>query len=148
MSKLEMLSELLVNELTDFEKDVNRLEDSITKAENLQVKFDTEPVEGLVSKLQNYGRQEEHSRREYLQNLQSSLAQAKIYPKWAVISFFVLVILSCVLSFYTYTVKSDAIEKEKAAYAKGEAAASEYINLYLSENPNALESYKKWADSK
>ena len=148
MSKLEMLSELLVNELTDFEKDVSRLEDSITKAENLQVKFDTEPVEGLISKLQNYGRQEEHSRQQYLQNLQSSLADAKIYPKWAVISFFVLVILSCVLSFYTYTVKSDAIEKEKAAYAKGEAAASEYINLYLSENPKALESYKKWADSK
>ncbi len=148
MSKLEMLSELLVNELTDFEKDVNRLEDSITKAENLQVKFDTEPVEGLISKLQNYGRQEEHSRQQYLQNLQSSLAQAKIYPNWAVISFFVLLVLSCLLSIYTYTLKSDAIEKEKVAYAKGEAAASEYINLYLSENPKALEQYKRWADSK
>ncbi|MFK7811878.1 MAG: DUF6730 family protein [Maribacter sp.] len=148
MNKLEMISELLVNELTDFEKDVNRLEDSITKAENLHVKFDTEPVEGLISKLQNYGRQEESSRREYLQSLQSSLAQAKIYPNWAVISFFVLVVLSCVLSFYMYSVKSDANENEKEAYLKGEAAATEYINLYLSENPNALEQYNKWAETK
>ncbi|GAB5473910.1 MAG: hypothetical protein Mars2KO_20090 [Maribacter sp.] len=147
MSKLEMLSELLVNELTDFEKDVNRLEDSITEAKSLQVKFDIEPVEGLISELQNYGRQEERSRQQYLKNLQSSLSQAKIYPNWAVISFFVLVVLSCVLSFYAYTVKSDAIENEKTAYTKGEAAATEYINLYLSENPKALESYKKWAES-
>ncbi len=148
MSKLEMLSELLVNELTDFEKDVNRLEDSITEAKSLKVKFDTKPVEGLISKLQNYGRQEERSRQQYLQNLQSSLAQAKIYPNWAVISFFVLVVLTSILGFYTYTMKSVAIENEKTAYAKGEAAATEYINLYLSENPKALENYKKWADSK
>ena len=147
MSKLEMISELLVNELTDFEKDVNRLEDSITKAENMQVKFDIKPVEGLISKLQNYGRQEENSRNEYLRSLQLSLNQAKIYPSWAVISFFVLVVLSCLLSFYSYTVKSDATENEKAAYAKGETAATEYINLYLSENPKALDSYKKWAES-
>ena len=143
-----MISELLVNELTDFEKDVNRLEDSITKAENLQVKFDTEPVEGLISQLQNYGRQEENSRLEYLQSLQLSLKQAEIYPNWAVISFFVLVVLSSVLCFYTYTIKSNAVENEKEAYAKGETAATEYINLYLSENPKALESYKKWAESK
>ena len=148
MSKLEMISELLVNELTDFEKDVNRLEDSITKAENMQVKFDIKPVEGLISKLQNYGRQEENSRHEYLQSLQVSLKQAKIYPNWAVISFFMLVVLSCALCFYTYTIKSNATENEKAAYEKGETAATEYINLYLRENPKALERYKKWAESK
>ncbi|WP_289037700.1 DUF6730 family protein [uncultured Zobellia sp.] len=148
MSKLEIISELLVNELTDFEKDVNRLEDSIAKAENLQVKFDTKPLEGLISKLQKYGRQEEHSRNEYLQHIQSSLEQAKIYPNWAVVSFFALVVFSCVLSFYTYSVKTNAVENEKAAYKRGEMAATEYINLYLSENPKALESYKKWADSK
>jgi len=148
MSKLEMISELLVNELTDFEKNVTRLEDSVTKAENLQVKFDTEPVEGLISKLQNYGRQEESSRLEYLQSLQLGLKQAKIYPNWAVISFFVLVVLSSVLCFYTYTIKSNAVENEEVAYAKGEMAATEYINLYLSENPKALERYKKWAESK
>lgn len=148
MSKLELISELLVNELTDFEKDVNRLEDSIVRAENLQVKFDTKPVEGLISQLQNYGRQEENSRLEYLQSLQLSLNQAKIYPNWAVISFFALVVLSCVLCFYTYTVKTNAFENERVAYTKGETSATEYINLYLSENPQALESYKKWAETK
>ena len=148
MSKLEMISELLVNELTDFEKDVNRLEDSIIRAENLQVKFDTKPVEGLLNKLENYGREEEGSRRQYLNNLERSLKQAKIYPNWAVITFFVMVVLSCFMSFYVYQTKSKVDENLKAAYAKGESAANEYINLYLSENPKALEQYKKWAESK
>jgi len=148
MSKLEMISELLVNELTDFEKDVNRLEDSIIRAENLQVKFDTKPVEGLVDKLENYGREEEAYRRQYLNNLEHSLKQAKIYPNWAVITFFVMVVLSCFMSFYVYQTKSKVDENLRAAYAEGESDANEYINLYLSENPKALEQYKKWAESK
>jgi predicted PurR-regulated permease PerM len=148
MSKLELISELLVNELTDFEKDVTRLEESISKAEILQVTFNVKPVEGLISRLEDYASQEDVLRRNYLRNLQQNLEKAKIYPSWAVISFFVLVLLSCFLSFYVYQTKSELNEKVKAAYTKGESAANEYINLYLSENPKALEQYKKWAESK
>lgn len=148
MSKLELISELLVNELTDFEKDVTRLEESIAKAEILQVTFNVKPVEGLISRLEDYASQEDVLRRNYLSNLQQNLEKAKIYPSWAVISFFVLVVLSCFLSFYAYQIKTNATENEKAAYANGEADAMGYINLYLSENPKALKEYKKWAESK
>lgn len=148
MSKLEMISELLVNELTDFEKDVNRLEESIIRAENLKVKFDTKPVEGLVTELKSYGREEKTSRMQYLSNLEHSLKQAKIYPTWAVISFFIMAVLSCFMGFYVYQTKMESNEKVNAAYIKGESAATEYINLYLSDNPKALEQYKKWAETK
>ena len=59
-----------------------------------------------------------------------------------------MILICCLISFYAYTVKIGTNEKEKIAYTKGEKAATEYINLYLSENPKALEQYKKWAESK
>lgn len=147
MSKLEIICELLVNELTDFEKDVNRLTESIAKAENLQVKFDTKPLEGLLDQLQALGKEEEVARMNYLRDFQQKLDGAKIYPSWAVISFSVMIALCCLLSFSIYKIKSEAQKNEKTAYANGEKAATEYINLYLRENPKALESYKKWAEN-
>ncbi len=143
-----MISELLVNELTDFEKDVTRLEKSINKAETLQVKFDVTPVEGLINQLQSFSSAEELKRNDYLHSLEQNLEKAKIYPTWAIVSFFIVVLFSCFLSFYVYKVKLESIENEKIAYKKGEETATEYINLYLSENPRALENYKKWAETK
>ena len=84
----------------------------------------------------------------YLNRLDTLLKNAKVYPKWAVITFMVMVLLTCTTLFYTYTIKTNAINAEKEAYQKGENAATEYINIYLSENPKAFEEYKKWLKTK
>lgn len=144
MSKLEIISELLVNELTDFEKDVNRLEDSIAKAENLQVKFDTKPLEGLISKLQKYGRQEEHSRNEYLQHIQSSLEQAKIYPNWAVITFIVTWTFALGAIFYIYLQASNLEQNKRDAYQLGIQENQQFLIKFFDENPNIRKEYQKW----
>jgi hypothetical protein len=148
MSKLEIISELLVNELTDFEKDVTRLEKSIIKAETLQVNFDIKPVEGLIDRLQSYGKQEEQSRNKYLRNLQQNLEQAKIYPNWAVICFIILVVLNCLLCFFAYNVKSEAVKSEKESYNQGVNAYRGYINTFFTEHPKVQKEFVAWEKSK
>lgn len=148
MNKLEIISELLVNELNGFTEDVKTLKKELDRYEHLKVKFDVAPVEKFMEQLNSFQDRETKKRDNYLTTLNRRLDKAKIYPNWAVVTFLTLVMVSCVLSFYSYTVKTNAIENEKAAYVKGEMAAKEYINLYFSENPKGLQSFKKWADSK
>ena len=54
MNKLETITQLLVNELTDFEANVKRLENGLQRAEDLRVKFDLAPIDNLVSELKSF----------------------------------------------------------------------------------------------
>lgn len=148
MTKIEQLAELLVSELKGFEKGIAKLETLETKMNNSLIKLDLKEYKALKQHHEDAMSESNRIQELYLHRLQSVVNSASFYPKWAIITFMSMILMCCLISFYAYTVKTDVIEKEKAAYANGEKAATEYINLYLSENPKALEQYKKWAESK
>ena len=89
MNKLETITQLLVNELTDFEANVKRLENGLQRAEDLRVKFDLAPIDNLVSELKSFQQKETEDREAYVIKLDRKLENAKIYPKWAVITFII-----------------------------------------------------------
>lgn len=148
MTKIEQLTELLVSELKGFEKGIAKLEALETKMNNSLVKLDLKEYKALKQHHEDAMNESNRTQESYLHRLQSVVKGASFYPNWAIITFMGMILMCCLVSFYAYTVKIDTTEKEKIAYTKGEKAATEYINLYLSENPKALEQYKKWAKSK
>lgn len=146
MNKLETITELLVNELTDFENNVKRLENSLEKTESLRVRFDIDPVKGLISQLEEFGKRENARRNQYLQRLERNLKEAKIYPKWAVITFGVMLIIGMCSLFYAYTIKSGLEEEKQAAYQQGIQAYENYLDRFFEAHPESEKKFKAWQD--
>ena len=148
MNKLETVTQLLVNELTDFEKNVKQLGDQIERAESLQVKFDVSPINGLISKLEELGRRETERREQYLNRLERNLKQAKIYPKWAVITFIVVLGFSLCTGFYAYILKSELENEKIEAFLQGERNGNIHLEQFLNETPSATKLYNEWLNHK
>jgi hypothetical protein len=148
MNKLETITQLLVNELADFEKNVQQLGNQIERAESLRVKFDVSPIKSLISQLEEFGRRETDKRDQYLNHLERNLKQAKIYPKWAVITFMVFFGFSLCTGFYTYLVKSNLSVEKEAAYQRGVDDYSSYIDSFFIENPDSQRKYQLWLQKK
>lgn len=148
MTKIEQLAALLVAELKEFKKGISKLESLETKISSTKIELNLKELKPILEAHEQSLKLSKKQQDSYLDRLQTVVKNASFYPKWAIITFIGMILLSCLISFYAYTVKIDSTEKEKIAYNKGEKAATEYINLYLSENPKALEQYKKWAESK
>ncbi|WP_136468907.1 DUF6730 family protein [Flagellimonas onchidii] len=131
MNKLETITELLVNELTDFEKNVNQLSSQIDKVESLRVKFDVSPIKGLISQLEEFGRQETEKRNRFLELFQYNLKQAKIYPKWAVITFIISLLLAFGAFFFGYyqTTQLDAAKEQ--SFQNGISAYQAHTNDFF-----------------
>ena len=144
MNKLETLTELLVNELTDFESNVHRLENSLEKAENLKVRFDLVPVQNFIKQLDSFQKTENSNRNEYVDRLSQKLKQAKIYPKWAVITFISALIISFGGILYGYVQNQSIAGKEKEAYNQGLEAYGNYMNNFFEENPKSRAAFKNW----
>ncbi|NDV42059.1 DUF6730 family protein [Flagellimonas sediminis] len=144
MNKLETITQLLVNELADFDKNVQQLSDQMERAESLKVKFDVAPIKGFISQLEEFGRRESERREHYLDSLERNLQQAKIYPKWAVVTFMVFFGFSLCMGFYAYTLKSGLEEEKNEAFVKGRMNAETHYEQFIKETPNLLRLYEEW----
>ena len=119
MNKLETITQLLVNELADFEKNVQQL-------------------------LEEFGRRETERREHYLNRLERNLQQAKIYPKWAVITFMVFFGISLSTVFYAYNLKSVMENEKNEAFLQGERKGIMHLEQFLNETPSATKLYDEW----
>lgn len=148
MAKIEDLTELLVSELSEFEKGIVKLAELEKRINNTEINVNLKELKPIIAAHENAMTSSRQNQEHFLIKLETILKNAKVYPKWAVITFMVMILITCLSIFYTYTVKSNALIAEETAYENGKNTASEHINRYLSENPKAFESYKKWADQK
>lgn len=145
MNKLETITQLLVNELTDFEANVKRLENGLQRAEDLRVKFDLAPIDNLVSELKSFQQKEIENREAYVIRLDRKLENAKIYPKWAVITFISALIISFGGILYSYAQNQSVAVKEKEAYNQGMEAYQTHLDTFFKEHPKTFEVYKDWS---
>ena len=148
MNKLETITELLVNELADFEKNLQQLGHQMERAESLRIKFDLSPIKGLISQLEELGRRETERREQYLNRLERNLKQAKIYPKWAVISFVISWTFALIASFYVYLQLSKVEMEKQEAYELGIQAHQDYINEFFDIHQNSKKEYQTWLNEK
>ena len=144
MNKLETITQLLVNELTDFEANVKRLENGLQRAEDLKVKFDLAPIDNLVSELKSFQQKETEDREAYVNRLNRKLENAKIYPKWAVITFISSMVVSAVAILFGYIQYESKQDIKKEAYNLGMEAYQTHLNTFFEEHPKTYEVYSDW----
>lgn len=100
MTKLEELSVLLVNEINDFNKSIEKLEKLSERIEATKLKIDLADFRSMVEDHKRH--MEEHKRilETFEYRFNSKIKEAKIYPTWAVIVFIVCLIICLLLGCY------------------------------------------------
>ncbi len=100
MSKIEEITEILVNEINDFNKDVTRLETINKKLETTKVSIDLVEYKSIMESHQQKMALILNSQERILNRFESLLKNAKIYPNWAVIVFIVSLLFGIVSTIY------------------------------------------------
>lgn len=94
MTKLEELSELLVSEIDQFEKTVEKLQ----KIQEQKILIDSQALETTIRLQQENLEKVFSSHKQEMKSLGKVLEKAKIYPAWALIILVVSIILNGVLA--------------------------------------------------
>lgn len=93
MTKLEELSELLVSEIAEFEKSVEKLQ----KIQEHKIRIDSRALETTIKLQQENLEKALFSHKQEMNNLGYKLEKAKAYPVWALIVFGVSIVLNGIL---------------------------------------------------
>ncbi|MFC4399568.1 DUF6730 family protein [Mariniflexile soesokkakense] len=100
MTKLEELSALLVNELHEFNKNIEKLESISQQLNDLKVKMDVSEYKALIIDHQKQMAIHKNMMESFESRFNAKIDQAKIYPTWAVVVFIVCIILIIILVSY------------------------------------------------
>ncbi|MFS4456079.1 DUF6730 family protein [Maribacter sp. 2304DJ31-5] len=144
MTKIEQLAELLVSELKGFEKGITKLEALETKISNTKVELNLKELKPLLQAQENAISESKSVQESYLYRLQSVVKGASFYPKWAIITFMSMILMCCFISFYAYTIKTEALASEKEAHQKGINTYGNYMIDFFKEYPNAKKQFEAW----
>ena len=92
MAKIEEITELLVNEISSFEKSIEQLEKVSDKLHATKVSIDIRELRALLNSHQREIKAVLNSQERTYNRFENLLKDAKIYPNWAVIVFIVSVL--------------------------------------------------------
>lgn len=102
MTKLEELSALLVNEIDDFKKGVEKLEKINDQLKDTKIKMDISEYKSIIEKHQQEMASHINSIERFENRFNNKIEQAKIYPNWAVVVFVVCIVVTVVLVSYMF----------------------------------------------
>ena len=100
MTKLEEVTTLLVNELNDFNKGIEKLENISEQLKDTKIKIDLSEYKGIIEKHQKEIASHLNSIESFEKRFNNKINQAKIYPNWAVVVFVVCLVITVVLISY------------------------------------------------
>lgn len=92
MTKIEELTALLVNELNDFNKGIERLEKISEQLNTAKIKMDVAEYKIIIEAHQKQMALHLNSIERFESRFNGKINQAKIYPTWAVIVFIISVL--------------------------------------------------------
>lgn len=105
MAKLEELTELLVDELSSFEKGIKRLETLSEKINATKIGIDVTEYKSILESHQQKMTSHIQTIERFEQRFENQLKQAKIYPTWAVIVFIMSVLVSVLSLFFALYIR-------------------------------------------
>ena len=94
MAKIEELTELLVNELSSFEKEIERLEKTSERINTSKISIDITEYKSILESHQQKMVSHSQTIERFEERFENQIKQAKIYPNWAVIVFVVSILVS------------------------------------------------------
>ena len=102
MTKLEELTALLVNEIDDFKKSVEKLEKINDQINDTKIKMDVSEYKTIIEKHQQEMASHINSIERFENRFNNKIKEAKIYPTWAVVGFTVCIVVTVVLVSYIF----------------------------------------------
>ena len=100
MAKIEEITELLVNEISSFEKSIERLEKVSDTLHSAKVSIDIRELRALLHSHQYDIKAVSKSQERVYNRFESLLKDAKTYPNWAVIVFIVSLLFGVASTVY------------------------------------------------
>jgi Flp pilus assembly protein TadB len=100
MTKLEELTALLVNELNDFNKGIERLEKISKQLKDTKIKMDVAEYKTIIEAHQQQMASHLNSIERFESRFNNKIEGAKMYPTWAVVVFMVCIVVTVALSSY------------------------------------------------
>ena len=89
MTKLEELTELLVNEINEFNKGVEKLEKINNQISSTKISMDLTEYKSIIENHQQKMNEQINAQERFESRFERLLKTAKIYPNWAVIIFII-----------------------------------------------------------
>lgn len=102
MTKLEELTALMVNEMDDFKKGIEKLEKIIEQLKDTKIKMDVAEYKTIIEAHQQQMTSHLHSIERFESRFNGKINQAKIYPTWAVVVFIICIVVTLVLVSYMF----------------------------------------------
>lgn len=93
MTKLEELTALLVNEINDFNKSVEKLEKINAQLTETKIKMDLTEYKATIETHQKQITSHLNMMERFQNHFDNKIKQAKIYPNWAVVVFIVSLVI-------------------------------------------------------
>tara|TARA_R110002096_G_scaffold116337_2_gene252101 strand:+ start:696 stop:1016 length:321 start_codon:yes stop_codon:yes gene_type:complete len=100
MTKLEELTALLVNEISDLKRNVDKLEKINTQLKEIKIKMDLKEYKAIFETYQQKMESHTKSIERFESRFKNKIKQAKIYPTWAVVVFIISLLFSISSVFY------------------------------------------------
>tara|TARA_R110002033_G_scaffold171215_1_gene218622 strand:+ start:336 stop:752 length:417 start_codon:yes stop_codon:yes gene_type:complete len=137
MTKLEELTALLVNEINDFNKGIEKLE-KITEQINItRIKMDLTEYKNIIETNKQHMASHKDTLERFESRFNNKIKEAKIYPTWGVVVFVISILFSIGSITYAFKVKLNSDNIEKETYENGTASHNDSIQLVLQEKLNA-----------
>lgn len=102
MTKLEELSALLINELHEFNKNIEKLESINKQLNDLKVKMDISDYKSMIESHQNQMETHLSHLNAFENRFNDKIKDAKIYPTWAVVIFTLCILVNIILVSYLF----------------------------------------------
>ncbi|GAL82175.1 hypothetical protein JCM19274_73 [Algibacter lectus] len=100
MTKFEELTALLVNEINDFNKSIEKLKKISDQINSTKIKMDLTEYKSIIETHKQQMASHKDRLERFENRFDSKIKQAKIYPTWAVIVFIIALIVG-VISIYS-----------------------------------------------
>lgn len=100
MTKLEELTELLVNEISEFNKGIEKLEQISNKINTTKISLDITEYKAITETHQQKMKEYINTLERFESRFERLLKKAKVYPNWAVVVFIISLFFGIISTSY------------------------------------------------
>ena len=105
MTRIKEYMELLTSEMEEFRDDVNRLEAINDQIRDTKMAIDLSEIKPLLEAYNDQLKKQSELQERQYRRFEALFKKAGVYPKWAVITFILAILISVVSLVYAYKTK-------------------------------------------
>jgi len=147
MKKLDEIMELMTDEMADFKESVLQLKEHSKELNNMSIPITTEALEKNLNTFLEKQEEESRLKDDVLKSIDQKLKHSMLMPRYILIIFGILGIVSLgLLGYFGYSAK--AVGEEKFVLVQMMRNSENRYQEYFLENPEIKDDYCLWLEAK